>query len=60
MALIAVRRPSAWVDVARLPDRVVTVLSGADYFFGLRRRLSERRPAHGGRAPSQAAPAGGR
>jgi CDP-diacylglycerol--glycerol-3-phosphate 3-phosphatidyltransferase len=41
MALIAVDEHSVWVNVLVYLTVVVTVLSGADYFFGLRRRLSE-------------------
>jgi CDP-diacylglycerol--glycerol-3-phosphate 3-phosphatidyltransferase len=41
MALIAVDESSVWVTALVYVTVVVTVLSGADYFFGLRRRLSE-------------------
>ena len=46
MALIAVGGEALWVQLLVYTAVAVTVLSGADYFFGLRRRLNEsRRPA---------------
>jgi CDP-diacylglycerol--glycerol-3-phosphate 3-phosphatidyltransferase len=42
MALIAFDGRSAWITALIYLTVVVTVLSGADYFFGLRRRLSEK------------------
>ena len=39
-ALIVVGRGPVWVDVLVYATVAVTVLSGADYFFGLRRRLA--------------------
>lgn len=42
MALIAVDGSPAWVDALVYLTVAVTVLSGADYFFGLRKVLSSR------------------
>jgi len=42
-ALIATNPAPAWVDVLVYAAVAVTVISGADYFFGLRRRLAEPR-----------------
>jgi len=41
IALIAVDPAPAWVDALVYAALVATVLSGADYFFGLRRRIEE-------------------
>ncbi len=41
MALIAFDERSAWISALVYLTVTVTVLSGADYFFGLRRRLSD-------------------
>jgi CDP-diacylglycerol--glycerol-3-phosphate 3-phosphatidyltransferase len=41
--LIAVHGSPLWLDLLVYAMVVVTVLSGADYFFGLRRRLEEAR-----------------
>jgi CDP-diacylglycerol--glycerol-3-phosphate 3-phosphatidyltransferase len=41
MSLIAVGKHPVWVTLIVYLTVAVTVLSGADYFFGLRRRLSE-------------------
>jgi CDP-diacylglycerol---glycerol-3-phosphate 3-phosphatidyltransferase len=49
MALIAFPDRPGWVTALVYLTVVVTVLSGADYFFGLRRRLAERAPARGTR-----------
>ena len=51
MALIAFGGHPLWVNVLVYVTVLVTVLSGADYFFGLRRRLAARDQA---RASSQA------
>src|SRR5437764_460057 len=40
-ALILVHGSPAWLDALVYATVVVTVLSGVDYFFGLRRRLAE-------------------
>jgi CDP-diacylglycerol---glycerol-3-phosphate 3-phosphatidyltransferase len=40
-ALIALHPSPLWVDLLVYAAVAVTVISGADYFFGLRRRLSE-------------------
>jgi len=42
-ALIAANPAPAWVDVLVYLAVTVTVISGADYFFGLRRRIEEER-----------------
>ncbi len=42
IALIAVHGDPVWLQVLIYATVVITVLSGADYFFGLRRRLLER------------------
>jgi CDP-diacylglycerol--glycerol-3-phosphate 3-phosphatidyltransferase len=42
IALIAADPAPAWVDVLVYIALAVTVLSGADYFFGLRRRIEEQ------------------
>jgi CDP-diacylglycerol--glycerol-3-phosphate 3-phosphatidyltransferase len=42
IALIAANPSPAWVDVLVYVALVVTVLSGADYFFGLRKRIEEQ------------------
>jgi CDP-diacylglycerol--glycerol-3-phosphate 3-phosphatidyltransferase len=42
-ALIVVNGSPVWLDVLVYVTVAVTVLSGADYFFGLRRRLAEAR-----------------
>jgi CDP-diacylglycerol---glycerol-3-phosphate 3-phosphatidyltransferase len=47
-ALIAANPAPAWVDALVYLAVAVTLLSGADYFFGLRRRLEEERQARGG------------
>jgi CDP-diacylglycerol---glycerol-3-phosphate 3-phosphatidyltransferase len=41
LALIWVDRPAPWVDVLIYVTVAVTVMSGADYFFGLRKLLTE-------------------
>jgi CDP-diacylglycerol--glycerol-3-phosphate 3-phosphatidyltransferase len=48
MSLIAVGQHPVWVTVLVYVTVVVTVLSGADYFFGLRRRLGETTRTSGG------------
>jgi CDP-diacylglycerol--glycerol-3-phosphate 3-phosphatidyltransferase len=50
MALIAFDERPLWITLLVYVTVVVTVLSGADYFFGLRRRLSESTKTRGGRA----------
>ncbi|HEY8083369.1 MAG TPA: CDP-diacylglycerol--glycerol-3-phosphate 3-phosphatidyltransferase [Solirubrobacterales bacterium] len=44
-ALIAANPAPAWVDVLVYAAVAVTVISGADYFFGLRRRIEAEREA---------------
>jgi CDP-diacylglycerol---glycerol-3-phosphate 3-phosphatidyltransferase len=41
-ALIAAHPAPVWVDVLVYLAVAVTLISGADYFLGLRRRLEER------------------
>jgi CDP-diacylglycerol--glycerol-3-phosphate 3-phosphatidyltransferase len=53
IALIAVDPAPTWVDVLVYLAVAATVISGADYFLGLRKRLDEQRRAHG-RAASRA------
>jgi CDP-diacylglycerol--glycerol-3-phosphate 3-phosphatidyltransferase len=48
MVLIAVHGRPLWVSLIVYATVVVTVLSGADYFFGLRRHLSSRSPRGAG------------
>ena len=50
MALIAVHGHPLWVSLLVYTTVVITVLSGADYFFGLRRRISELDRTPGDRA----------
>jgi CDP-diacylglycerol---glycerol-3-phosphate 3-phosphatidyltransferase len=47
-ALIAVDPAPVWVDVLVYVAVAVTLISGADYFFGLRRRLEQEREARAG------------
>jgi CDP-diacylglycerol--glycerol-3-phosphate 3-phosphatidyltransferase len=49
IALIAVDPSPAWVDALVYLAVAVTVISGADYFFGLRRRIEEERKARAAR-----------
>src|SRR5215210_5064576 len=42
-AVIAVESAPLWVDLLLYTAVAVTVVSGADYFFGLRRRIDEAR-----------------
>jgi len=46
IALIAANPAPAWVDVLVYLAVAATLISGADYFLGLRRRLEEERQAH--------------
>jgi CDP-diacylglycerol--glycerol-3-phosphate 3-phosphatidyltransferase len=45
IVLIAVHGRPLWVSLLVYVTVLVTVLSGADYFFGLRRHLEARRPS---------------
>jgi CDP-diacylglycerol--glycerol-3-phosphate 3-phosphatidyltransferase len=45
IALIAVHGHPLWLNLLIYATVLVTVLSGADYFFGLRRGLAARAPA---------------
>ena len=54
LALIAVPGEPLWVSALLYVRSLVTVLSGLDYFFGLRRRIAQRETQAGGvRAPRQ-------
>ena len=46
IALIAVDPAPTWVDVLVYLAVAATVISGADYFLGLRKRLEEQRRTH--------------
>src|SRR6201996_2560304 len=57
IALIAADPAPAWVDVLVYAAVAVTIVSGADYFFGLRRRIEQQqreRAAAGGTTRSAA------
>jgi CDP-diacylglycerol---glycerol-3-phosphate 3-phosphatidyltransferase len=41
LALIWADRPATWVDLLVYATVAITILSGADYFFGLRKLLAE-------------------
>lgn len=56
IALIAANPSPVWVDVLVYLALVVTVLSGADYFFGLRKRIEEQQKQKEGRALRENAP----
>ena len=45
IALIAANPAPAWVDALVYLAVAATLISGADYFFGLRRRIEEEREA---------------
>jgi len=49
ICVIAVHGHPLWLELLIYATVVVTVLSGADYFFGLRRRLADTAPADGQR-----------
>jgi CDP-diacylglycerol--glycerol-3-phosphate 3-phosphatidyltransferase len=51
MALIAVGGGPLWVNVLVYVTVAITVLSGLDYFFGLRRRLAEAAAARSASTP---------
>ena len=53
MCLIAVHGQPLWVSLIVYATVIITVLSGADYFFGIRRSLSARSPG-GAEAPPRA------
>jgi CDP-diacylglycerol--glycerol-3-phosphate 3-phosphatidyltransferase len=57
MAVIAVPGRPVWVELMIYATVVVTVLSGLDYFFGLRKRLNEAQAAR--RSEAAGAPARG-
>jgi CDP-diacylglycerol--glycerol-3-phosphate 3-phosphatidyltransferase len=48
IALIAADPAPTWVNVLVYVAVAVTLISGADYFLGLRRRLEEEREARSG------------
>jgi CDP-diacylglycerol---glycerol-3-phosphate 3-phosphatidyltransferase len=47
IALIAANPAPVWVDVLVYLAVAATLISGADYFLGLRRRLEEERETRG-------------
>jgi CDP-diacylglycerol--glycerol-3-phosphate 3-phosphatidyltransferase len=49
ICVIAVHGHPLWLELLIYVTVVITVLSGADYFFGVRRRLAEAAPADGQR-----------
>jgi len=51
-ALIAFDPSPVWVDVLLYVAVAMTVISGADYFFGLRRRIEEERERRLGAKPA--------
>ncbi|MEA2300634.1 MAG: CDP-diacylglycerol---glycerol-3-phosphate 3-phosphatidyltransferase [Solirubrobacteraceae bacterium] len=55
MAVIAVPGRPVWVELMIYATVVVTVLSGLDYFFGLRKRLNEAQAAGAAARRSEAA-----
>jgi CDP-diacylglycerol--glycerol-3-phosphate 3-phosphatidyltransferase len=46
LALIAVDPAPLWVDLLVYAAVAATIISGADYFFGVRRRMEQRRAEH--------------
>jgi CDP-diacylglycerol--glycerol-3-phosphate 3-phosphatidyltransferase len=57
IALIATDPAPAWVDILVYVALAVTVISGADYFFGLRRRIDQQQRENApSRAPSVTPP----
>lgn len=52
IALIAANPAPAWVDALVYLALAATVLSGADYFFGLRRRIEEQQKERRGPRPN--------
>jgi CDP-diacylglycerol--glycerol-3-phosphate 3-phosphatidyltransferase len=55
IALIAANPAPAWVDVLVYLALAVTIISGADYFFGLRRRIDEQQRERAAAARTQSA-----
>ncbi len=55
-ALIATNPAPTWVNVLVYVAVAATVISGADYFLGLRRRLDEEREARSRTRPNSPAP----
>ena len=51
IALIATNPAPAWVDVLVYVALFVTVVSGVDYFFGLRKRIEEQQKERAGALP---------
>jgi CDP-diacylglycerol---glycerol-3-phosphate 3-phosphatidyltransferase len=56
IALIAANPSPVWVDVLVYVALALTVLSGADYFFGLRKRIEEQQKQKESRAMREEAP----
>jgi CDP-diacylglycerol--glycerol-3-phosphate 3-phosphatidyltransferase len=55
MAVIAVHGQPLWVELLIYATVAVTVLSGLDYFFGLRKRINEAQAARAAAAPAAGA-----
>jgi len=55
IALIVTDPAPAWVDALVYLALFVTVVSGADYFFGLRRRIEEQQKERAGAKANRAA-----
>jgi len=56
LALIAADRPALWVDLLVYATVAVTIASGVDYFYKLRRLLSDAPPSGKSRMETDAAP----
>jgi CDP-diacylglycerol---glycerol-3-phosphate 3-phosphatidyltransferase len=56
IALIATNPSPVWVDLLVYAALIVTVVSGADYFFGLRKRIEEQQKQKEARALRENAP----
>jgi CDP-diacylglycerol--glycerol-3-phosphate 3-phosphatidyltransferase len=54
MLLITVHGSPAWLSAVVYVTVLITVLSGADYFFGLRRRLNEASGSRSGATGTEA------
>jgi CDP-diacylglycerol--glycerol-3-phosphate 3-phosphatidyltransferase len=59
LAVIAVHGRPAWVTVLLYLTVLVTVLSGLDYFFGLRRRMQQAQSSASADSASPSGPSGG-
>jgi CDP-diacylglycerol--glycerol-3-phosphate 3-phosphatidyltransferase len=54
IALIAANPAPAWVNALVYLALIATVISGADYFFGIRRRIEEQQKERAGAKPKPA------